>query len=88
MHFWLHCSVLCNYYNRIYVMGVIMELEELKSVVLKTHCDTLDSITDVWQTISGLLDLIEAQREEIKSLRTDVDKLIENNGGSRYNKSA
>lgn len=65
-----------------------MELEALKSIVLKTHCDTLDSITDVWQTISGLLDLIEAQREEIKSLRTDVDKLIENNGGSRYNKSA
>ena len=65
-----------------------MELEALKSIVLKTHCETLDSITDVWQTISGLLDLIEAQREEIKSLRTDVDKLIENNGGSRYNKSA
>lgn len=65
-----------------------MELEVLKNVVSKNHCDTLESITDVWQTINGLLDLIEAQREEIKSLRTDVDKLIENNGGSRYNKSA
>lgn len=65
-----------------------MELEVLKYVVSKNHCDTLESITDVWQTINGLLDLIEAQREEIKSLRTDVDKLIENNGGSRYNKSA
>ena len=49
----------------------------------------MNAISDVNKTISGVLDLIEAMREEMKSLRTDVDKLIENNnGGKRYGRTA
>ena len=38
---------------------------------------------DIQKTIGGVIELIESMREDIKSLRTDIDKLIENSCGCR-----
>ena len=52
-------------------------------------CERLKSDTDIHKTINGILDLIGNMREEMVSLRTDVDKIIENmQGGKAYGKSA
>ena len=61
------------------------ELNEIKMDIHNKYCELTQSDTEIHKTISGVLDLISAMREEMKSLRTDVDKLIENNqGGKTY----
>ena len=57
------------------------ELSEVKMDIHNKYCELIKNDTDIQKTISGILDLIGDMREEITSLRTDVDKLIENNGG-------
>ena len=58
--------------------------EELSEIKTDIHNET-----DIQKAISGILDLLGDMREEMKSLRTDVDKLIENNnGGKRYGRTA
>ena len=42
----------------------------------------------IWETMSHLLFLIDALTKDVKELRTDVDKLIENNQGGSYAKPA
>lgn len=65
------------------------ELEALKTDVDKKYCELLKNDTDIQTTISGILDLMKDMRDEMKSLRTDVDKLIENNqGGKCYGRTA
>lgn len=66
-----------------------MDIQELQKDIHNKYCETMNAISDVNKTLIGVLDLIEAMREEMKSLRTDVDKLIENNnGGKRYGRTA
>lgn len=66
-----------------------MDIQELQKDIHNKYCETMNTISDTNKTISNVLDLIEAMREEMKSLRTDVDKLIENNnGGKRYGRTA
>ena len=65
------------------------ELSEIKMDIHNKYCELMKNDTDVQKTISGILDLLEGMREDINSLRTDVDKLIENNnGGKRYGRTA
>ena len=65
------------------------ELSEVKRDIHKKYCELLKMHTETNKTISEVLDLISEMRKEMTSLRTDVDKLIENNqGGRRYGKSA
>ena len=58
------------------------ELTELKNEVRENYRELLKSDIDIHETINGILDLIGTIREEMKSLRVDVDKLIENSQGS------
>ena len=51
--------------------------------VQEIHNEHLENEIAIQKTISGILDLIESMREDIKSLRIDVDKLIENSCGCR-----
>lgn len=66
--------------------------EDITALHMELHnkyCELLENDTNTQRTISGILDLIGEMRGEIKSLRVDVDKLIENNnGGKVYGKSA
>lgn len=65
------------------------EILEIKKDIHEKYGELMNQTVDINKTISGVLDLIDAMREEMVSLRTDVDKLIENNqGGKRYGKSA
>lgn len=57
------------------------ELEALRMDIHKKYCELIENDTSTQKMLGGILDLIGAMREEMKSLRTDVDKLIENNGG-------
>ena len=57
------------------------ELSEVKMDIHNKYCELIKSDTNIQKIISDILDLIGDMREEITSLRTDVDKLIENNGG-------
>ena len=42
----------------------------------------------IWETMNQLLFLIDALTKDVKELRIDVDKLIENNQGGKYAKPA
>ena len=65
------------------------ELSEIKIDIHNKYCELVKNDTDIHKTISGILDLLGDMRKEITSLRTDVDKLIENNnGGKRYGRTA
>ena len=57
------------------------ELEQLKTDIHNKYCELMEAEERTNKTLSGILDLIGNMRKEIVSLRTDVDKLIENNGG-------
>ena len=81
----LHCS--CSV---IFIMGVTMnELNEIKMDIHEKYCELIQGQTEIHKTINNILDLIDGMRKEMKSLRTDVDKLIENNnGGKVYGRTA
>ena len=65
------------------------ELSEIKMDIHNKYCELIQNDTDIQKTISGILDLLGDMRKEMKSLRTDVDKLIENNnGGKCYGRTA
>lgn len=65
------------------------ELSEIKMDIHNKYCELMKNDTDTQKTISGILDLLCDMRKEMTSLRTDVDKLIENNnGGKRYGRTA
>ena len=65
------------------------DIAALRMELHNKYCELMENDTVTNKTISGILDLIGDMRKEIVSLRTDVDKLIENNqGGRRYGKSA
>lgn len=65
------------------------ELSEIKMDIHNKYCELMKNDTDIQKTISGILDLLEGMRKDINSLRTDVDKLIENNnGGKCYGRTA
>lgn len=65
------------------------ELNEIKMDIHEKYCELLKGQTEIHKTINNILDLIDAMRKEMKSLRTDVDKLIENNqGGKVYGRTA
>lgn len=57
------------------------ELKALRMDIHKKYCELIEIDTSTQKMLGGILDLIGDMREELKSLRTDVDKLIENNGG-------
>ena len=59
------------------------ELNEIRMDIHNKYCELTKNDTDINKTISDILDLIGAMREEMESLRTDVDKLIENNNGGK-----
>ena len=59
------------------------ELNEIRMDIHNKYCELTKNDADIHKTISGVLDLIDAMREEMKSLRIDVDKLIENNNGGK-----
>ena len=65
------------------------DIAALRMELHNKYCELMENDTVTNKTISGILDLIGDMRKEIVSLRTDVDKLIENNqGGRHYGKSA
>lgn len=65
------------------------ELKEIKEDIHKKYCELIEAEKRTNKTLSGILDLIGDMRAEMKSLRTDVDKLIENNqGGKCYGRTA
>ena len=67
-----------------FILQEVYMNEELSEIKTDIHNET-----DIQKAISGILDLLGDMREEMKSLRTDVDKLIENNnGGKRYGRTA
>ena len=51
--------------------------------IQEIHNEHLENELSIQKSISGILELIESMREDIKSLRIDVDKLIENSCGCR-----
>ena len=64
-------------------------MNELEQKVHEQYCELLQKNTELNKLLSNILDLIGDMRKEIFSLRTDVDKLIENNqGGRRYGRTA
>ena len=65
------------------------ELSEVKLDIHNKYCELTEAITKTNKTIGEILDLVGDMRKEIVSLRTDVDKLIENNqGGKHYGRTA
>lgn len=65
------------------------ELEVLKNEFHAKYRELLEYGDRNVKAITVILDTLELLRSEIKSLRTDVDKLIENNqGGKRYGRTA
>lgn len=65
------------------------ELSEIKMDIHKKYCELMKANSVTNEAISNILALIGDIRKEMKSLRTDVDKLIENNnGGKCYGRTA
>ena len=65
------------------------KLQDVEIATLKEALSLREDLTEVWQAIGTLTDLIKDLQKENASLKLDVEKLIENNnGGKRYGKSA
>ena len=65
------------------------DIKELREEIHKKYCELMKANSVTNEAISNILDLIGDMRKEIVSLRTDVDKLIENNNGGRcYGRTA
>lgn len=58
-------------------------MQYLEQKIQELNSQHLEAETDIYKTIRGILDLIESMQEDIKCLRTDVDKLVENSCGCR-----
>lgn len=50
--------------------------------------EEMKTFTDVYKTLSRIWSEMREMKSEIISLRTDIDKLIENNQGGRYVRTA
>jgi hypothetical protein len=65
------------------------ELSEIKMDIHNKYCELIEYGDRNVKAITVILDTLELLRSEINSLRTDVDKLIENNnGGKCYGRTA
>lgn len=65
------------------------EISELRMEIHNKYCELMEAEKRTNETLDGILNLIRLMRGEMKSLRTDVDKLIENNnGGKCYGRTA
>ena len=58
-------------------------MHDLKKKLDELHSEHLKSEIDIHKTIQGVLVLVESMQKDIKSLRIDVDKLIENSCGCK-----
>lgn len=57
--------------------------------VNEKYCELMNMNKEIHITISNVLDLISLMEKEMKSIRTDLNKLIENNnGGVCYGRTA
>lgn len=65
----------------------MQELEEklgaLEARLLKEITEITDDNSDIWNSLNNFADAIIVLTKNFKELRTDVDKLIENNQGGR-----
>lgn len=59
------------------------KLDALEAKLLKEIKEISDDNSDVWESMDKLADAIIILTKNFKELRTDVDKLIENNQGGR-----
>lgn len=53
-------------------------LDELELKLLTEITEVTKDTTDIWDSISKLVDMMKGMTKEIGSLRIDVNKLIEN----------
>ena len=54
-------------------------LDELELKLLTEITEVTKDTTDIWNSISKLVDMMKGMTKEIGSLRIDVNKLVENN---------
>lgn len=66
----------------------MVSVDELEIEVLRNNSNVQEENAKIWETFNKVLDFLSDVRKDIASLRTDVDKLIENNNGGKYGKSA
>lgn len=59
------------------------KLNELELRLLKEVAESSKETQDIWVAFENVADLFSSLYKDLKSLRTDVDKLIENSCGSR-----
>ena len=65
------------------------ELIEIKEDIHKKYCERMEAENRINETLNSVLNLLGDMRKEMTSLRTDVNKLIENNnGGKCYGRTA
>jgi len=60
------------------------EIKELREEIHNKYRELLGNDDRNVKTLTVILETLELLRGEVKSLRTDVDKLIENNNGGCY----
>ena len=58
-------------------------LDELELKLLTEITEVTKDTTDIWDSISKLVDMMKGMTKEIGSLRIDVNKLIENSCGCK-----
>lgn len=59
------------------------KLDALEAKLLKEITEITDDKSDIWNSLNNFADAIIFLTKNFKELRTDVDKLIENNQGGR-----
>lgn len=59
------------------------KLDALEAKLLKEITKITDDNSDIWNSLNNFADAIIVLTKNFKELRTDVDKLIENNQGGR-----
>jgi len=59
------------------------KLDALEAKLLKEITKITDDNSDIWNSLNNFADAIIVLTKNFKELRTDVDKLIENNQGCR-----
>ena len=64
------------------------KLDEISIEISQKQGEVYKDLSDVWKSIRTIIDVIKDTNNKINELRTDVDKLIENNGGKSYGRTA